>query len=253
MDNTTRQVVCKLCNKDKGFVKSHIIPRSFYEVKTFNKGPALLSNSPEFNPIKRRIGIYDEKMLCAECEKKFEKCDDYAYKKLILNKDNARTLVDELGNECALLYDEYNYNLLKDFVLSLLLRAELTTDFFFQHIKLGPFGNKLKSYFNDGSYQLKKTDFSTYFFYYKEIKSGPLIAPPSKMIIKHVKFYHFHLGRLGFCIKVDNKNAPEFMSKLLITPNKPLLIIRQKFTGTDLHKLTLEFLDNPRNEQFFLP
>lgn len=244
-------MICKLCGKDKKLVKAHIIPKSFYEVKTYGKKtPSLLSNSQSFNPIRRPVGIYDEEILCGDCEGKFDKCDDYAFKKLILERESAQVIVDSNGDEFALMQKEYNYKLIREFILSLLLRAELTTDFFFQHVKLGPYRRKLIDYFN-GKYILNGNMFSTYFFYYKEIKSGPLIVPPGKMNISDINFYHFHLGRLGFCIKVDNRSAPKYLDKILIKSNHPLIIVRKNFEGSQLHKIALSFLDNPKNEEYF--
>jgi len=92
---------CKYCEKEKSLVKSHIIPRSFFEIKDFNrkapkKSLSLLSDSGKINPMKHPIGIYDIHLFCKECENKFMKYDDYAFKLLNEQRENRKTQKDEM-------------------------------------------------------------------------------------------------------------------------------------------------------------
>jgi len=242
---------CKLCGKDRKLVKAHIIPRCFFEIAKFQgKSPAIISSSENFSPLRRRIGIYDQNILCRECEDKFQKCDDYACKLLLHGRGNAPKLYDSDSSEVAYVYPEINYHLVKQFFLAVLLRADLSTDYFFQHVKLGPYRQKLIEYFS-GSRPLREGDFSLYVFYYPEIKSGPLIVPPDRMLVSDIRFYHFHLGRLGFCIKVDRRPAPKYLGEILLRKGHPLVVIAQQLGGTQLHEIITGMLNNQRNEAYF--
>lgn len=242
---------CKLCGQDTTLVKAHVIPRCFYEVETFGKhGPSLVSDSPQFSPIKRRIGIYDPRMLCGNCEEDFGHPDDYGCSLLVKQRRDARKVYGSSGVEIAYVYETYDYALLKDFFLSVLLRAELTNDFFFQHVRLGPYRQKLVNYFNRHS-PLCEEDFPIFLFYHKEITSGPLIVPPDVMTISGTKFYHFHLGRCGFCVKVDKRPAPTFLAPILLSKNRPLVVVSYKFTGTQIHDVVSKLVNNPNNRKYF--
>jgi hypothetical protein len=126
---------CKYCNKEKAFVKSHIIPRAFCEIKEFNikapkKSLSLLSDSEDLKPMKRPIGVYDIQLFCQACENKFMKYDDYAFKLLNEKVDSRKTQKDEMGQVVAQYYDDFNYEMLKLFFMSVLLRDSLSVDFF---------------------------------------------------------------------------------------------------------------------------
>ena len=242
---------CKLCEKEKKLVKAHVIPRCFFEIAKFQgKSPAIISTSENFAPLRRRIGVYDPSILCRDCEDKFQECDDYACKLLLQDRENAGKLYDSNKSEAAYVYSEIKNELLRKFFLAVLLRAELSTDFFFQHVKLGPYRQRLIQYFN-GKLPLSDKDFSVFTFYYPEIKGGPLIVPPDRMQVSDIRFYHFHLGRVGYCIKVDRRPCPNYLEEILLRKSKPLIVIARQFSGTQLHGIVSGMVSNRRNEAYF--
>ena len=193
---------CKFCNKEKPLVKSHIIPRSFYEISHFkekapNKALSILSDSDHNNPMRRPDGIYDSKLFCASCEKKFMVYDDYAFKLLNEQKSNRKTLRDQRGKMDVQYYESYDYQKLKLFFMSVLLRASLSEDFFFQKVDVGPFINDLKEAI-DKNDPKGVNDFSVLLAYYKNIKKSPIIFPPERKRIDGINYYYFHIGWVIF-------------------------------------------------------
>ena len=186
---------CKYCSKEKPLVKSHIIPRSFFEIKDFNKKApkkslSLVSDAEDLKPIKRPIGIYDVHLFCQECENKFMKYDDYAFKLLNEKRDNRKTQKDEKGQVLCQYYDSFNYDMLKLFFMSVLLRADLSDDFFFQHINLGPSTEVLKKAI-DSEDTKEPNNFAVFLAYYAQIKRGPVIFPPARRRIESLTFTTF--------------------------------------------------------------
>lgn len=242
---------CKLCGKEKKLIRAHVIPRCFFEIVSSQvQSPAIISTSEGFRPLRRRIGVYDKNILCRDCEDKFQNCDNYACSTLLRGRENATSMYDSNGVEAVYLYPENDYELLRQFFLSVLLRAELSSDFFFQHVKLGPYREKLRKYFN-GTLSISENDFSVFTFYYPELNSGPLLVPPNKMLISGIRFYHFHLGRVGFCIKVDRRPCPRNLEPMLLRRGRPLSVFAKQFNGTHLHEIVIDMLNNPRNAEYF--
>lgn len=242
---------CTLCGEEAKLVKAHIIPRCFYEIpKIQEKSSAIISTSETFSPRWRKIGIYDPKILCQDCEDKFKLCDDYACKLLLHGRDKSSKLYGSDGLEAAYVYSESNYDLLRQFFLGVLIRAELTADFFFQHVSLGPYRQQLIDYFH-GRRPLGDKDFSVFIFYYADFNVGPLIVPPNRMQISDIKFYHFHLGRIGYCIKVDRRPCPKYLEPTLLRKGKPLVVIAKQFNGTQLHSVISDIVNNRRNNSYF--
>jgi hypothetical protein len=246
---------CKYCGEQKVLVKSHIIPKSFYEIKSFKKKTpkkslSLVSDSKDFNPKRKPIGLYDKELFCEGCESKFMIYDDYASKLLIEQRDDIKTFTDEKGEFAVKYYEAYDYQKLKFFFISVLLRAGLTQNFFFQHVNLGPYVEISKDLINDGRLPNSNV-FATFLEYYKEIKSGPLFFPPDPIRIESVKFYRFHIGRLIFNIKVDKRNVPDVLYPIILKPNRKLILLQKSLQDSNAYDILRGAVKNPSNEKYF--
>ena len=246
---------CKFCNKKRALVKSHIIPRSFFEIKTFHqKAPkktlSIVSDSEGLKPMKRPIGIYDVQLFCKECEDKFMKYDDYAFKLLNENRDLRKIQKDEKGQILGEYYEAYDYDMLKLFFMSVLLRAGLSGDFFFQHVKLGPYIEVLKEAIDSGDAK-KPDDFAVFLAYYAQIKRGPVIFPPALRRIESINFYNFHLGRVLFYIKVDKRDTPSELKPIILKPGGKLFLIEFDLRDSNAFEILNRTVNNPLNSRYF--
>jgi len=71
--------LCKLCGEKPASVASHIIPAAFFR-ELRNPGgvaPILVTRAPGHPPRRAPIGVYDEGILCDDCELQFQDVDDY--------------------------------------------------------------------------------------------------------------------------------------------------------------------------------
>ncbi len=246
---------CKYCNEEKPLVKSHIIPRSFFEIKDFNrkapkKSLSLLSDSEDFKPMRHPIGIYDVHLFCKECENKFMKYDDYAFKLLNEKRESRKTQKDEMGQVVGQYYDNFNYEMLKLFFMSVLLRAGLSDNFFFQYVNLGPFTEVLKEAID--SQDAKGPDyFAVFLAYYAQIKRGPVIFPPGKKRIDGINFYFFHIGRVIFYIKVDKRSTPSTLKPIILKPEGKLFLLEFDLRDANACEILERIVGNPANSKYF--
>lgn len=246
---------CKFCNKEKPLVKSHVIPRSFYEISIFkekapNKTLSILSDYDHNNPIKRPVGIYDTKLFCSFCEKKFMIYDDYAFKLLNEQKSNRKILNDQKGEMDVQYYESYDYQKLKLFFMSVLLRASLSEDFFFQKVDVGPFINELREAIDNNDPE-SVDDFSVLLAYYNNIERSPIIFPPEKKRIDNVNYYFFHIGRVIFYIKVDKRKTPSTLESIAIKPGDKLYLLAFDIRDSNVFEVLKRMVDNPKNEKYF--
>ena len=138
--------ICKLCAEDRKLVKSHIIPKAFFEPRA--GGLTMLFNREDLHPKRMPSGIYDSKILCHQCEEQFSKLDDYAFKLLIENSSARRKVrVREFEYE---IIESFDYDKLKLFFMSVLLRADLSEGFYWQRIRLGNRRLTLKKHISKG-------------------------------------------------------------------------------------------------------
>jgi len=221
---------CKYCGRLKTLVKSHIIPRSFCEIKSFQQNMAhnafsMPSDSEDLKPLKRSIGMYDDELFCKDCEDKFMIYDTYAFKILHEQGSDRKPLRDGQGEILGVYYETYDYNKLKLFFMSVLLRAGLSTVFFFKHVKIGPYLGLLKEALDAGRAPAAN-DFAVFLAYYDEIKKGPVMFPPAQQKIGKIKFYHFHIGHVAFYIKVDRRDPPSELQPIILQPSGRLFLMK---------------------------
>jgi len=207
---------CKYCGRLKALVKSHIIPRSMCEINV--------------------CGLYDDELFCKACEDKFMIYDAYAYKILNEQGSHRKSLKGEHGQVLGAYYETYDYNKLKLFFMSVLLRAGLSSVFFFKHVKVVPYLGPLKEALDAGTAPAAN-DFAVFLAYYDEIKKGPVMLPPAQQKIEKIRFYHFHLGHVIFYIKVDRRDTPEELQPIILQPASRLFLM--KFSHKDSSESTI--------------
>jgi hypothetical protein len=221
---------CKYCGRLKTLVKSHIIPRSFCEIKSFQQNAShnalsLPSDSADLKPVKRSIGMYDDELFCKDCEDKFMIYDAYAFKILNEQGSHRNALRDGQGHVLGAYYETYDYTKLKLFFMSVLLRAGLSDVFFFKHVKVGPYLELLKDAVDAGTAPATN-DFAVFLAYYDELKKEPIMFPPAQKRIEKIKFYHFHIGQMIFYIKVDRRDTPKELQPIILQPSGKLFLMK---------------------------
>jgi len=200
---------CEFCHEDKKLVDAHIIPRCFFEAmrnKKDNKPFQLLSNTVGEYPKRSQIGLYDNSILCEECERKiFKKLDDYACKILLSDIENKKHFVD---NKKVGYYKLRNvdYGKIKLFFLSILWRAAVSKRKEFKRVKLGPFKESLRMMlkkFNPGDVN----DFLVVLRRFTDNLGKNFLMDPYQLRLNGIIFYRFYLGAgYEFHIKVSKIN-----------------------------------------------
>lgn len=132
--DTIQIMNCRLCDVEKPLRESHIIPRFFYKPMEWNEKnfryQILRTHSD--NIITDQGGI-KERLLCEDCEQIFSRFENYINRTLyggieltFRNLSNRRWLISGL-----------HYNKFKLFQLSILWRASVSSQEFFESVRLG--------------------------------------------------------------------------------------------------------------------
>lgn len=138
---------CRFCGHDKPLVKAHALPESFFRelrVGEDDSPPLMLSSTPGARPKRSPIGVYDKDILCADCETVFGPYDTYGAEVLIQKKDELFRPIRQDLDTLAFFADGVDQHKLKLFVLSVLWRATLSSQTFYQRMQLGPHQEQLK-------------------------------------------------------------------------------------------------------------
>jgi hypothetical protein len=193
--------ICALClNKIDKFVKSHIIPKSFYEEFREKELTGFSKNS---YPKRYQNGIYGE-FLCETCEKKFNQYDELAAK--LIKQGLSRQIIGGAGEkELSYFENAFNYKKnLHQFGLSVLWRASASGRKEYEALALGDYKEAIRtSLLNDAfseellgktgmlfeEYRGGVTEFNQAFCPYSKHKKSKIFKET---------YGNFHCHNLGF-------------------------------------------------------
>jgi len=236
---------CRLCGLEKPLIKAHIIPRGLYEPirKSSADGPAsdavphLYKTDRGSKPLPRQSGIYDTKILCADCDGNacIGPFDRYG-QGLLLSLDGAgREIRDTKRGLVAKQLSEFDYSMTKLFFMSILWRASITSQSFFDQVRLGPWETELRE-------RLIKRDpgdehcFSVIPFMYTGLFKEVMMNP-SRERHDNVTFYRFRYPNGGFLVKVDKQKVPRNIRGAILSPHSPLFIRCIEYTSSSEYRL----------------
>jgi hypothetical protein len=235
---------CQLCLFEKPLVKAHIVPEAFWRrMRAKNETPIIYSTVEGYTPKRAPIGVYDELLLCAECDRKIGRWDDYAQSVLAQNPKNAEYLM--AGEErVAFILKSVDYKTLKLFFISLLWRAGISNQPFFQEVSLGPFQERLRTLILNED-PGDPDEFSVILFMW-EGKGNQLVGSPRKRRLEGRLYYDFTFGGYSPTIKVDKQLTPARVKDYILRPNCDLLVFVEKFAGSALVKRAQRALEASR-------
>jgi len=218
---------CKYCGQEKKLIDAHIIPEAFFRPLLNEKDPPqLMTNIGGIFPKRVRKGIYDKTILCRECEDNFAPWDDYAQSLLLQRLKDARAL--RHGGEIAgLAFPNYDYTKLKLFFISVLWRASVSTQRFYEKIQLGPFEPHAKELIERKDPGLPD-DFSVTLAHFEE-KIGMVPLDPYREKYFGINFCRFYLGGYVALIKTDKRPSPSQIGDLALGKSDKLYIISRRF------------------------
>ena len=233
---------CHFCKKEKNLIKAHIIPRGFFKDMLYEKTTSSINMIEHGKHLRNApsSGIYDPDILCGECDNFLGNEYDKYGQSFLLN-----TNFDEYkrDNRYVFCKNEFDYNRLQKFLISVLWRASISNQHVYHKVKLGEKYEPLCLDYIKDSKENSVNPIPTYLF---KVMSGGIpgdIKDKAKKIIqgpfsKHldgIKFYVFIFGGFYIFYKVDQR---QFSSNEWFMLNKNKCIMpEQPFCREDIKKL----------------
>lgn len=192
--NKKKQGICNLCGQEKLFCKAHIIPESFYKEFSRERGKLVIVDK-DCNYTKRTpIGIYDETILCRECDgdilgglDEYGKC--FFYKKVFTKFCK--------NNECLfyLKKEEYDFVKLRKFLISVLWRASISENDFFNTVSLKKYQDIAKQIISTDTV-IYENYFNIRIYYFEKLPLEcfhpiDMIRDSKQQIVYRILFNHF--------------------------------------------------------------
>lgn len=210
---------CLLCLQDKKLIKAHILPewcfRFLYpDPKNIDSQLVLVSQQKDY-AVRRPTGVYDDSILCQECDNKQGKLDDYA-KQVFIDR---QVLSPPQPSEAYLIENIKGLEV-KLFFVSVLWRASISTRDEFLKIDIG---DDYKDLFREALFKNsppREIDIIVGKFDSEKI---PILADrhmrvPYRCLLKGLNFWIIYLPR-GFkvWVKVDKQKLEEPLTKMVVS------------------------------------
>ncbi|BAU63991.1 hypothetical protein STA3757_13600 [Stanieria sp. NIES-3757] len=240
------QAKCLFCGKNKKLIKAHIIPKKFYQNIKIGKKAARIYTQKKKSK-QSQSGIYDSNILCKECDNEiFGVWDKYAQKLLIQDFANNKYQSNSVLDVNYIQIDHFDYQKLKLFFMSVLWRASITQDSFFQHVHLNGWETQLKNMLltkNPGT----EDQFSTIIILYEGLEANCMPSPRRCKTIDGINCYKFRLDKYCFLIKVDQRRFPSSLKSAILRPIHPLIIMYQDYKTTEEYQNILSNIYSYKN------
>lgn len=197
---------CALCFQESDLRMSHIIPEFLYEPLYDEKHRyQLLSIVPDQGNLFKQKGL-KEKLLCDSCEQKISVWEGYARQ---VSKGGVSLTARTVEN--VIFIEGIDYKKFKLFQLSILWRAGVSQQQFFEYVDLGLHVETLRAQLvdeNPGS----ASRYSCVMFglKYDEKIAADVIIQPKKTRLHGQVAYNFIFGGYLWAFVVANKDIPNF-------------------------------------------
>ena len=238
--------LCQGCELDKKLIKTHAIPESFFvKMRSEHGVPKLMTDVKGTYPKKALIGVYDNKILCRDCEDKFQNVDDYGQQILLQQEaDHEKLMVH--GKVHGYRVKNVDYKKLKLFFISVLWRASLSTQSFYEKVNLGPYQNKAKYLiWTNGSGE--QSDFAFVVAKFTDSSIGKTMLDPHPERWQGVNYYRFYMYGYVVYIKVDKQKSPDIFKKIEMAADGDLIIIGRSIENSSELSVMTSVVKNASN------
>lgn len=210
-------MVCHLCLKEKELLKkSHIIPEFMYN-GIFDEQHFMykVDISKENKLSKKPTGIYDQRILCADCDGKIiSNLETYGSKIIFGSKtSNKTTPIFDFTREGYIETTNIDYSTFKLFLLSILWRGNISKSDFFKNIDLGPHSEVIRKMIlhnNAG----EETEYETCIIFYKHDEIPIMsLTPARKIKTKNNTCYLIHINKMSIYFNISGTNKLEFFKE----------------------------------------
>ncbi len=235
------QGICRFCGAEGSLIKAHVVPASLYDKSSDKTEALVLVNSDTPGRVSRSwTGIYDQELVCRRCEDLWDSWDSCAAVFLREIDKQADPLRDG-GELVGLRVNDYDFDRLKLFFLSVAWRCGASQRKEFSMVNLGPYEEKLKE-----AIETKNPDhpagFDVSVHRFDDKKLGTAFLNPHCERwdgINHLRMYMFGYTIL---VKTDRRPMPLVFRRFRMERNKPLVVGIRKFDGGPEHKLMLKMV-----------
>jgi hypothetical protein len=245
---------CRLCNLPGKFANSHVIPEAFWrDLRDGKEMPLIVSGSKGSFPKRAPIGVYDQTILCEDCETRFNAMDSYGIDILLKKREKLFRLVSLEGTPVAWQSEAVDQHRLLVFLVGTLWRASVSTHSFYQRVDLGPLESVARQVVIDQEAAVPDV-FGAVLSQWRAMNEHRSLSKglmdPFKEKWGEATAYRFYFGEIVAYIKVDPRPFPSMLKQHALGEHTTLTIIARDFVKSkDFGALRHTAIQSHRNHE----
>jgi len=228
--------VCRMCLKHRKLIRAHIVPKGFYKPIMSKKGVVILSPTEKNFEQPTQSGIFDKNILCAECDARLGKLDEYGLS--IFGKAPGKA--DLIEGRLLPGYDLHCKDVPKaqKFLLSVLWRASISEHSFFYITDLGEkYEEKIRLLLLCEE-PVREEDFE---FTVTRLEGSPLagafMPPFAARTPEGINCYRLFLPFFSFMVRMDRRPFPPLLKLIRFTAASTPQCIKLNYAGSVEEKI----------------
>lgn len=219
---------CLLCLGQRTFIKAHAIPEAFFrEMRIDGESPTLVSGMAGQYSKRAPIGVYDEEILCGECEAKFRQIDDYGIEVLLRKFGEVFHPIERAGKIAGFESTTVDPNRLLQFLVTVLWRASVSSHDFYSKVDLGPHELLSRTAVTSSSTALPTLFDAVLSRWRNEDENFPTTAmlDPRRERWFGINAYRVYFGETVAYVKVDSQPFPPDLKAISLRSAPSVLVV----------------------------
>lgn len=229
--------ICRLCEVSTELIEAHIIPSSFYQPLHESGLPREYSSAPGVHPKRRPKGIYDNGILCADCDNSLGRWDGYAVRLLCQPLDSFGS-VEQIKAQEYFALEDVDYRPLKLFFIALLWRSHVSSQSFFEQVDLGPWAAVARDMLLEDAPGPPETFGVSLVRYDHRLAAS--IHGPEVIRVDGINMYRLSLPNYAVTVTVDKRGPAKDLKNFLLSPEQPFFVAVLNYEKSTSFKEALE-------------
>lgn len=209
-----------------------MIPKAFFkELRLDGDAPWMVSTRAGEHKKRAPTGVYDNHIVCEQCEVRFGPWDQAAVETLIQRAGDQKPYFSK-GELLAHVLRDYDYKKVKMFFISLLWRAGVSSQGFYASVSLGPFERQARQAIldeNAGDSRFFSVFLGRWNASARQQNLAKAMLSPNKNRYGNAIGYRFYLSNYIAEIKCSNSRFPREMEHACLDPDRPLVLLSRSF------------------------
>ena len=218
-------MLCRLCNTSAPLIRAHTIPRCFFEaVRGQATHAVFIKTGSRKHTTTSQSGVFDKDMLCSACDRMLGKDDGYAHSIIGHPPPDTALRYDRDGAPVAYDLGAITADRVIRFLISVLWRAHWSKHYFFSHVRLGPYEERIRQVLLGGGEAPQTSAQCILIRYFDGPYDGCVYPPWAFRFDGGLRIYRLYLPHYLALINLSDRRFPMPFARMIISDSNSIAV-----------------------------